>query len=72
MVLLDGKGNQYDTAYGGTLDSFGQVFPGVSKSGYVLFEDIPQTTATLNLVFELGYDAGFNPFIFSYNIALVQ
>ena len=70
MFLLDELGNQYESTYGGTLDTFGEVYPGVTKGGYVLFEDVPDTAGLLNLVFELGHDANYNPYQFKYQIDL--
>ncbi len=40
-VLLSENGQQYETSYGGTL-SGGELKPGVSKKGYILFKDVPK------------------------------
>lgn len=70
MVIIDNQGNQYENTYGGTLDTFSKIYPGVTKKGYILFEDVPTSLTSVKLVFELGYDADFNPYLFEYNINL--
>ena len=71
LVLLDNKGNQYETSlFGGTFDMMAQIYPRVTKQGYFVFENVPQNTETIDLVFELGYDSNFNPFVFRYNLDL--
>ena len=70
LAILDNQGNQYETEYGGTLDTFSQIYPSVKKSGYVLFEKIPKTTQTIKLVFELGHDENYDYYTFEYNIPL--
>jgi len=70
MVILDGKGNQYESSFSGTLRTFSKIYPGVTKRGYVLFENVPQSLTSVRLVFELGYDSNFNPYLFEYDITL--
>jgi len=72
LAILDNQGNQYETEYGGTLDTFSQIYPGVKKSGYILFEKIPKTSQSIKLVFELGYDENYDPYTFEYNIPLTK
>ncbi|MCK4808511.1 MAG: DUF4352 domain-containing protein [Candidatus Aenigmarchaeota archaeon] len=72
LAILDNQGNQYETEYGGTLDTFSQIYPSVKKSGYILFEKIPKTTQTIKLVFELGYDENYDYYSFEYNIPLSE
>jgi hypothetical protein len=68
MVLLSGQGKQYESAYGGTLDTYSQIYPGITKDGYVLFEDVPTTETGLKLIFELGYDANYDQYTFQYQL----
>ena len=68
MFLLDGQGSQFEETYGGTLDTHGEVFPGVAKEGYVLFENVPSNSTNLNLTFELGYDENYDPHLFRYRL----
>lgn len=72
LALLDNKGNQYDKVSGGTLDvgSFLTIYPGVKKSGYLLFEGLPKTTQSIKLVFDLGHGKNYTPYTFEYNITL--
>ena len=70
MAIIDNQGNQYESTFGGTLDTFSKIYPGVTKKGYVLFEEVPTSASSVKLVFELGYDANFNPYLFEYNIDL--
>lgn len=69
MVVLEGT-NQYEKSYGGTLDVFSQIYPGVEKEGYVLFENVPNTAKNLKLAFELGYDPQYNRYTYEYDINL--
>ena len=70
MAIIDNQGNQYESTFGGTLDTFSKIYPGVTKKGYVLFEEVPTSATSVKLVFELGYDENFNPYLFEYNIDL--
>jgi len=70
IVILDDKNKQYEQSYLGTLDTFSTVYPGVSKTGYLLFEGVSTTIMSAKLVFELGYDSDFNPYLFEYNFNL--
>lgn len=70
MVILDNQGNQYEQTYGGTLDISSDIYPGVTKKGSILFEDVPETLRSVRLIFESGYDENFNPYVFEYNIQL--
>jgi hypothetical protein len=70
MAILDNQGNQYENKYGGTLDTFSQIHPNITEKGYILFEGVPKTIGTVKLVFELGNDAQYNPYLFEYNITL--
>ncbi|SMH71672.1 DUF4352 domain-containing protein [Candidatus Nitrosotalea okcheonensis] len=70
MAILDSAGNQYDTTYGGSLDTLTQIYPGVTKSGSILFKGVPEGTNNIKLVFQLGYDENFKPYQFEYDISL--
>jgi hypothetical protein len=70
MVILDNQGNQYETSYGGSLDTISHIYPNVLKKGYILFEGVPKTLGSAKLTFQLGYDAQFEPYLFEYNIQL--
>jgi len=70
LAVIDDQGHQYEYTFSGTLDTFSTVYPGVTKNGYILFEDVPITTISIRLVFELGYDSNFNSYVFEYNINL--
>ena len=70
MAIIDDQRNQYERSFGGTLDTFSKIYPGVTKKGYVLFEEVPTSVTSVKLVFELGYDENFNPYLFEYNIDL--
>ena len=56
-VLLDDKGNQYESAYGGTLSSE-DLKSGVTKSGYLLFEDVPKDVSASKI--QIGDDYIFD------------
>lgn len=70
IVIIDGQGNQYEETYGGTLDTFSKIYPGITKKGYILFENVPDSVTSVKLMFELGYDENFNPYLFEYTINL--
>ncbi len=70
MVILDNQGNQYETEYGGSLDTYSQIYPGVTKKGYVLFKEIPKNSQNIKLVFQLGYDSNYKQYTWQYNIPL--
>lgn len=70
LAVLDNRGNQYETEYGGTLDTFSQIYPSVKKSGYILFGRVPKTSQNIKLVFGLGHDGNYDPYSFEYNIPL--
>lgn len=72
LAILDNQGNQFESEYGGTLDTYGEIYPGVKKSGYVLFKKIPANAQTIKLVFELGYDANYDEYFYEYNIPLTK
>jgi len=68
LAIIDNQNNQYEYSYGGTLDTFSSVYPGVTKKGYVLFEGVPSTTTSMRLVFESGYDSNYHSYLFEFNI----
>jgi len=65
MAIIDNQNHQYDRTYGGSMDLFSNIYPGVSKSGYILFE-VPNTVTSGKLVFQQGYDVHYNNYIFEY------
>ena len=71
VVIIDSQSIQYENSYLGTLDLYSTIYPDVTKTGYLLFNDIPKTETSLRLLFELGYDEYFNPYLFEYNIDLL-
>lgn len=70
VVIIDNKNNQYPSSYLGTLDLFSTVYPQSKIEGYLLFEDIPKSVTINKLVFELGWDENFNPYLFQFNLNL--
>jgi len=70
LAIIDSLYNQHEYTYGGTLNTYSSVYPGVTKKGYVLFEDVPLKETSVQLVFELGYDANYNQYLFKYTINL--
>jgi hypothetical protein len=70
LAIIDSQNIQYEYTYGGTLDVFSTIHSGVTKKGYLLFENVPTTEKSVRLLFELGYDANFNSYLFEYNIKL--
>ena len=72
LAILDNQGNQYETSYGGTLDQFSQIYPGVKKTGYILFENVLKSAQSLKLVFQLGHDESYDPYNFEYNLPVVR
>ncbi len=71
IAIIDSQSIQYEYTYGGTLDILSTVYPDVTKTGYLLFEGVPNTETSLRLLFELGYDENFNPYLFEYDINLL-
>lgn len=70
LAIIDSQNNQHEYTYGGTLNTYSSVYPGITVKGYVLFEGISTTEVMVKLVFQLGYDANFNQYLFTYNINL--
>ena len=70
IVIIDDQKNQYERTFGGTIDGFSKIYPGVTKKGYVLFEGVPKTANSLKFVFELGYNKNLEPYLFEYEIPL--
>ncbi|MFA5405833.1 MAG: DUF4352 domain-containing protein [Candidatus Nanoarchaeia archaeon] len=68
MAILDLEGNQYEKSYGGTLDTWKNMYQNTKQEGYVLFEEVPKDLNSARLVFELGYDSNWNDYLFEYNI----
>lgn len=69
MALLD-SGKQYEQEYGGTLDTFAELYPNIIKEGYVLFKPLPKTTKSVKLVFTAGYDEDYKDIQYEYLINL--
>jgi hypothetical protein len=72
MVILDAQGNQYEKEYGGTLDTFSQMYPGVTKEGYVLFEKLPKTTTSAKMMFSAGYDDDYDEIEYEFQLPLAS
>jgi len=72
LALLDNQGNQYEKEYGGTLNTYSMYYPGVKKSGYIIFGNVPETLQSAKLVFQLGYDANYDYYKFEYSIPLTK
>ena len=72
LVVLDNQGHQFEEVYGGSLDTISEIYPGVTKEGYVLFEKIPDSTQTATLMFELGYDSDYDPYLYEYDMPLTE
>lgn len=70
LALLDDQGNQYDSEYGGSLDTYAQIHPGVKKSGYLLFQAPPKSSKELKLVFEAGYDANYRGIRYEFPVTM--
>ena len=70
LVIIDSQNTQYEHNYGGTLETYSTVYPGVTKKGYLLFEEVPESETSFRLLFELGYDVNFNSYLFEYIIDL--
>lgn len=49
IVILDNLGNQYDYEWGGTLD-LGEIYPGVTREGYVLFPALNENAIRITLI----------------------
>jgi len=71
LVIIDSQNIQYENTYLGTLDFISTIYPDVTKKGYLLFEGVPKTETSLRLLFELGYDENFNPYMFEFNIDVI-
>jgi len=49
IVVLDDLGNQYDEEYGGSLE-LGEVYPGVTRKGYVLFPVLDKNAVNVKIL----------------------
>ncbi|GAG80611.1 unnamed protein product, partial [marine sediment metagenome] len=70
VVLIDNNNKQYPSLLLGTLYSLITVYSKSKIEGYLLFEDIPKSVTIMKLVFELGWDESFNPYLFQFNLNL--
>jgi hypothetical protein len=67
IVIVDNLGNQYNYEYGGTLD-LGEIYPGVTKKGYVLFPAINENAENLRItVLENDYPEDI---IYEFNVSI--
>ncbi len=69
FIIFDDIGNQYESTYGGTFDTYSEIYPGVKKIGYVLFKKIPKNSQNIKLFFELGYGDSYQTYDFEFNIS---
>ncbi|MCA9478623.1 MAG: DUF4352 domain-containing protein [Nanoarchaeota archaeon] len=67
MVLLDGQGRQYDYSYDSEFEG-GELYPGVVREGYVLFEDFNKESTNLQLIVDAGYDDDYDEVLLKFNI----
>lgn len=68
LVLVTPNGYQYETSYGGTLDTYyDSYYPGITKEGYVLFEGVPKGES-YNLAYSMGYDENWEPIYYTLKI----
>lgn len=68
LVLITENGNQYETGYGGTLSTFyDSYYPGISKEGYILFEEVPKGEKYI-IAYEMGYDENWEPYLYHLTI----
>ncbi len=72
MVILDNQGNQYDFVEVDSLDIGSTIYPGITKSGYVLFKGLPTGTNNIKFEFQLGYDENYHEYQFEYDISLIK
>jgi len=72
LAILDNNNNQYEKEFGGTLDLYDKIYPGVTKEGYILFEKIPENTPKIKIVFDMGYDANYKPISWWFEIPLLR
>ena len=67
FVVIDNLGNQYDYTYGGTL-KLGEIYPGVTKQGYLLFSGINANAESLRIITkESSYP---DDIIYQFNVVL--
>lgn len=68
-VLIDSEGNQYETAYEGTIEGK-EMFPNTKQEGYILLEGVPKTLKSANLIFDAGYDEYFETVYLYYQLSI--
>jgi len=67
--MVDGKNNFYREV-GGSLGPILDVPPKGVKSGYLLFEKIPDNMEKIKILFPVGYDSNFQPYNIEFEINL--
>ena len=70
MIILDNSNNQYEKEYGGSLETYSEIYPGVTKEGYILFKAPPRTVKSANLIFEAGHDQNYRGIDYQYEFTL--
>lgn len=71
IALIDFNGKQYPTAsFSGILSANPKIIQGTTISGSAMFASVPNTLTSIKLVFKLGLDAQFNPYLFEYPLQL--
>lgn len=68
-VIISGS-NQYERSFNSNLDS-SNVYPGIIKEGYLIFEDVPKTlTGQIKIITGTSYDASYNKLTYEFNVQI--
>ena len=66
-ALLSGS-NQYKYSFNSKIDT-ADIFAGVIKEGYILFEDVPDTlSGTIKIIPGTAYDSSYNQINYEFNV----
>lgn len=65
-VIISGS-NQYERSFNSKLDS-SDIYPGIIKEGYLIFEDVPKTLAgQIKIIAGTSYDVSYNKLTYEFN-----
>ena len=68
-VIISGS-NQHERSFNSKLDSL-DIYPGIIKEGYLIFEDVPKTlSGQIKVITGTSYDASYNKLTYEFNVQI--
>ncbi len=72
IILTDDTGGTHQVVDSEGFNSFSELKPGQYEKGFLIFDNVPQTTQSIKLSFYLGQEVNGAPYSFEYNIPLIK